>query len=223
MIPKIIHCCWLGERPKNALAQKCRASWELFAPGFEIREWRLADIENTGIAIPPFVREALARRKWAFAADWIRFLALYLEGGVYFDYDFELLAPIDDLMTGDPFVSGQWMPDGTVTMEPAILALGKGSPVAKTMLDYYAKARFDCRTTVGEIMQSLGLEVKTFSPEIFSPIDVRGNCRRTARTRGIHHYAMSWATPSRRIARWLSWHGMRGVVEALLKLKGVGQ
>jgi len=220
-IPKKIHCCWLGECPKDALSTRCRASWEKFAPDFEIREWGRADIESAGIVIPPFVRDAIAQRKWAFAADWVRFLALYFEGGVYFDYDFELLAPVDGLLALGPFVGGEWQPDGSVGMGPAVIALEKGSPVAKAMLDHYATAKYDGKTTVGEIMQSLGLQIRTLPPEVFSPIDVRGICRRTSQTRGIHHYAMSWATPGRRVAKWLSWHGMRGIVEALLKLKGV--
>jgi len=220
MIPKTIHCCWLGDAPKDALARKCRASWERFAPDCKIREWGPADIEKTGLAVPPYVRKALANRKWAFAADWVRFLALYLEGGAYFDYDFELLAPIDDWLAAGPSVAGQWMPDGSIGMEPAVIVLEKGSPVAKAMLDHYASIIFDGKTTVGEIMRSLGLQLRTLPPEVFSPIDMRGICHRTSEIRGIHHYAMSWATPGRRLARWLSWHGLRGIVELALWLKG---
>lgn len=220
MISKVIHCCWLSGAAKDPLSAKCRSSWVRFAPDFEIREWDMSAVEASGIALPPFVREALVRRKWAFSADWVRFLALYLEGGVYFDYDFELLAPVDDLLTQGPFVAGQWMPDGSVGMEPAVLALEKGSDIAKAMLDHYATANFDGNTTAGEIMKALGLHIRTLPPEVFSPIDVRGVCHRTAETRGIHHYAMSWARAARRIAKWLSWHGMRGLVEAALKVKG---
>jgi len=220
MIPKFIHCCWLGGAAKDPLSAKCRASWERFAPDFEIREWIMRAVEASGIAVPPFVREALARRKWAFAADWVRFLALYLEGGVYFDYDFELLAPVDDLLAQGPFVAGQWMPDGSIGMEPAVLSLEKGSAVAKAMLDHYASVDFDGNTTVGEIMKALGLHVRTLPPEVLSPIDVRGVCRRTSETRGIHHCAMGWARPARRIAKWLSWHGMRGAVDLWLRIRG---
>ena len=51
-------------------------------------------------------------------------------------------------------------------------------------------------------------------------IDIDGTLHSTAATRGIHRYAMSWATPTRRLARWLSWHGMRRAVDALLRLRG---
>jgi len=226
MIPKTVHCCWLGGGPRDALSERCRASWAKHASGFAVREWDMRAVEASGVAVPPFVREALAKRKWAFAADWVRFLALYLEGGVYFDYDFELLSPIDDLLSGGPFVAGQWMPDGSVGLEPAIVALEKGSPLAKAMLDHYATAAFDGLTTVGEVLAEKAKAegggerdgLRVLSPKVFSPIDVRGVCHRTDETRGIHHYAMSWAPPGRRIAKWLAWHGMRGLVEALLSV-----
>jgi len=224
-IPRVIHCCWLGGGPKDALAKRCRASWLRFASDFVLREWDVAAVERTGVAVPPFFRDAMAAHKWAFAADWVRFLALYREGGLYFDYDFELVAPIDDLLADGPFVAGQWTPDGSVAMEPAIMALERGSPVARSMLDYYRTAAFDATTTVGEILAGRLSEVsegrpRVLAPEFLSPIDVRGRCHRTDRTRGIHHYAMSWATPRRQFARWLAWHGLRGPVEWLLRQRG---
>jgi len=213
MIPKTIHCCWFGG-PKTKLAEKCRRSWEKFAPDFEVKEW-----DSVGVEAPPFVKEAMAQKKWAFAADWMRFVALYREGGVYLDYDLELVKSIDDLVAGGAFVNAHWLLDGTSGIEAAVIALGKGSPIAKAMLDYYETAAFDGRTTVGEILASLTSQLRVLPPEVFSPIDVKGVCHQTSETRGIHHYAMSWATPSRKIAKWLSWHGMRGVVDFILRAK----
>lgn len=214
MIPKIIHCCWLSERPKNELAGRCLASWRRFAPGWECREWRLCDCVNP----PAFFREAVRRKRWAFAADWVRFKALYDEGGVYCDLDFELVQPFD---AESEFVAGQWLPGGAKGMEPAIIALEQGSPIAKAMLDYYETATFDGGTTVGEILATLdeARALKVLDPEVMSPIGIDGRIHRTERTIGIHWYEMSWASPRRRIARWLSWHGMRPLVELLLRLK----
>jgi len=200
--------------PKTKLAEKCRRSWERFAPDFEVKEW-----DSVGVEAPPFVKEAMAQKKWAFVADWMRFVALYREGGVYLDYDLELAKPIDDLVAGGEFVNAHWLLDGTSGIEAAVIALEKGSSIAKAMLDYYETAAFDGRTTVGEILASLTSHLRVLPPEVFSPIDVKGVCHRTEATRGIHHYAMSWATPSRKIAKWLSWHGMRGVVDFILRAK----
>lgn len=226
MIPKIIHCCWLSGEAKDKLAQKCRASWEKFAPGWEIREWNL---ENLGVGdrcsctkdeIPSFVWKAVEARKWAFAADWVRFAALKTCGGVYFDYDFELVKPIEELPEGE-WCAGQWLPNGHVAPEPAAIALETGSPIAGAMLKHYEMSVFDDRTTVGEILAGLqeARNLKILDPEVMSPIGVDGKLHRTDRTVGIHWYAMSWASPKRKIAKWLSWHGLRPVVDFLLKLR----
>ena len=218
MIPNTIHCCWLGGGPKTALAEKCRVSWRKFAPGWEIREWTAADL--AALDPPPFVDEAMRRGKWAFAADWLRFAALAAEGGVYLDYDVELVRP---LAVDGEFVAGQWLPGGKVGMEPAVLALEKGSAVAAAMLEAYRGASFDAVRTVGErlgeALDAKGISVKVLPPEVFCPIDVDGSLRATDATIGVHHYAMAWAGPVRRFARWLSWHGMRRVVDALLLLR----
>ena len=218
MIPNTIHCCWLGGGPKTALAEKCRVSWRKFAPGWEIREWTAADL--AALDPPPFVDEAMRRGQWAFAADWLRFAALAAEGGVYLDYDVELVRP---LAVDGEFVAGQWLPGGKVGMEPAVLALEKGSAVAAAMLEAYRGASFDAVRTVGErlgeALDAKGISVKVLPPEVFCPIDVDGSLRATDATIGVHHYAMAWAGPVRRFARWLSWHGMRRVVDALLRLR----
>ena len=215
MIPKIIHCCWFSDEPKTELAERCLASWRKFAPDCEIREWTLADIPNA----PEFVREAVRRRKWAFAADWLRFWALHLEGGVYFDLDFELVAPFTPEVE---FVAGQRLANGQVGMEPAILSLEKGSPIAAAMLAHYASADFSVQVTVGEIMEGIrdrGLGIRVLEPEVMSPIGVDGKMHRTERTVGIHWYAMSWASPKQKVLQWMSWHGMRPLIDAFLVLR----
>ena len=226
MIPKIIHCFWAGG-PKTELAEKCLASWRKYAPGWEIVEWNLEDLgvgdscSGTKDEIPSFVWKAIALRKWAFVADWARFAVLQQEGGVYFDYDFELVKPIEELPEGK-WCAGQWLPDGRVGMEPAAIALEKVSPLAQAMLDYYATAEFNDKVTVGEIMEGLrdrGLGIRVLEPEVMSPIGVDGKLHHTERTVGIHWYAMSWVGPVRRFTRWLSWHGMRPLIDALLALR----
>ena len=218
MIPKTIHCCWLGGGEKTALAKRCRESWLKYAPDWKLREWTADDLAT--LNPPPFVQEAMRRGMWAFAADWLRFAALQAEGGVYLDYDVELVRP---LAVEGEFVAGQWLPGRKVGMEPAVLALEKGSAVAAAMLEAYRGASFGAVRTVGErlgeALNANGLSVKVLPPEEFCPIDVDGTLRATDATIGVHHYAMAWAGPARRFARWLSWHGMRRVVDALLRLR----
>lgn len=215
MIPRTIHCCWLGGAPKTPLALKCRESWTVFAPGWKVREWRDEDFYS--LSPPAFALSAVAARKWAFAADWLRFASLYAEGGVYFDSDMELVAPLE---VDASFVAGQFMPGGGTGPEPAAMALEKGSPVAAAMLEEYARLEFDMSRTVGEILTEVlekkGLSLEMKRREVFCPIDLCGKMHITPETVGIHRCAMSWIGPGRRFARWLSWHGMRFAVDAFL-------
>ena len=53
---------------------------------------------------------------------------------------------------------------------------------------------------------------RVLSPEWFSPIGPDGSMHRSPDTRAIHWYAMGGSSLSRRIARWMSWHGMDWLV-----------
>ncbi len=89
------------------------------------------------------------------------------------------------------------------------------------MLDSYANLPFDPkREMMAWINARLGeTGLRKLDPEIMSPIGVDGKARTTERTVAVHWYAMSWATRRRKFARWLSWHGMNGIVEGLLRLR----
>lgn len=223
---KVIHCVWLGG-PKTELARKCRASWERFAPDWEIREWGLersaggwrvkANGREVGpVQVPRYVQSALASRKWAFAADWLRFVALEREGGIYFDFDVELVRRLDGL-PDDEWVAGEWICNETaVGMNPCAIALNCGSRVAGRMLSAYDSAEFTIDRTVGDLMAEAGVEMLVLPPEVFCPSDHCGRLHVTAQTVGVHHYALSWITPRRRLARWLNWHGLGWVTDILL-------
>lgn len=222
---RIIHCCWFGG-PKTSLAEKCLASWRRFAPGWEIREWNEEkarerweeDGRRDGYG---FFEAAIKAKKWAMASDWLRMKALYDEGGVYLDFDVELVAPIDRLPDGE-WVAGEWRANGAVWMNPGGgMALEKGSAVARHMLDAYAGLQFDPkREMMTWINARLGeTSLRKLDPEVMSPIGVDGKSRTAERTVAVHWYAMSWATKRRKFARWLSWHGMNGVVDGLLRLR----
>lgn len=216
---KIIHAIWLGGK-KTKLAEKCRASWEKFAPEWEIREWG-PDISGLGFAegrVPRFTEEALKAKKWAFASDWLRFAVLEREGGIYFDYDVELVAPF--VPPEGEWCAGEWLKDGSVGMNPgAGIALEKGSEVARRMLEIYGEEGFDGKTTVGDLMSKNGVRIRMLEPEVMCPYDWEHKLHRSTRTLAIHHYALSWITPRRRIAKWLAWHGMGKFVDFLVKLK----
>ena len=222
MIPKIIHCFWSGG-PKTKLAEKCLASWRRFAPDYEIREWNISNLLN----LSNFFRDAVVARKWAMASDWARMAVLKEHGGIYLDLDVELVAPVERLPKGE-WVAGEWTVRGDVWMNPGSgLALEKDSPVAVDMLERYAQLAFDpnremmtwINESLAEVMSDRGRVLRVLAPEVMSPIGIDGKLHRTEKTVGIHWYAMSWASPRRKIAKWLSWHGLRPAVDFMLKLR----
>lgn len=101
MIPRKIHYTWFSNETMPPHIQACIDSWRQHMPHWELVKWdmdAIADINNI------FMREAIAKRKWAFAADVVRLYAVYREGGVYLDTDMEIVRPMDDLLTNRAFI-----------------------------------------------------------------------------------------------------------------------
>ena len=168
-----------------------------------------------------FFEAALAAGKWAMASDWLRMKVLCEEGGIYLDFDVELVATVDRLPDGE-WVSGEWTANGGVWMNPGGgIALEKGSAVARHMLEAYESLRFDPKFEMMPWINARLAEtgLRTLDPEVMSPIGMDGKLRSTERTVAVHHYAMSWASPWRRFLQWMSWHGMRRVVDAMVRLR----
>ena len=106
MIPKIIHYCWFGGKPLPKSAIKCIKSWRKFFPDYEIKEWNES---NFDVNMMTYTREAYAAQKYAFVSDVARFWILYREGGVYFDTDVEVIAPMNDIIESGPFMGVEAM------------------------------------------------------------------------------------------------------------------
>ncbi len=101
MIPKIIHLCWFSDDPYPVEIKVCLESWKRVLPDFEIRKWGMAEARAIDCQ---FLQEALDNRRWAFAADVVRFYAVYTEGGIYMDSDVFMYRRFDEFMKdGEPF------------------------------------------------------------------------------------------------------------------------
>lgn len=101
MIPKIIHYTWFSGDELPQMVKDCMASWKKYLVGYEFRLWdinAIKDIDST------FLKEALAEKKWAFAADYVRLYALFHEGGIYLDTDVILYKSFDDLLDNRVFI-----------------------------------------------------------------------------------------------------------------------
>ena len=101
MIPKVIHFCWFGGKPYSPLVEECMATWEEKLPEYQIKRW---DESNSPIEQCRFVRRAFKEKRWAFVSDYVRFHALYNEGGIYLDTDMFVLKSLNPLLHHDCFL-----------------------------------------------------------------------------------------------------------------------
>lgn len=214
MIPKIIHYFWQSDKPMPAKLQACLESWHKYCPDFEFRCWTG---DSLGAATPLWVRQALDNKKFAFAADYMRYYALYHFGGIYMDTDVELLKPFGKMLDA-PYLIGHESVGSFI--ESGFLAVEKGNPFVKAMLDYYdgrpfvkADGSLDMRglpDTIKEIFDKYGFTLrdvetveeitaadpKTFCvlpKDYFSPISLQTYALQlTPRTVAIHHFLASW-------------------------------
>lgn len=163
MIPKIIHYCWLSKDPIPTEARECIKSWRKYMPGWEIKLWNTDNFDVNSI---PFVAEAVAARKWAFAADYIRCYALYTEGGIYLDSDVLVRKPMDFVLENQAFSAIECYPhlveeikkngwvdeEGNkkspklrihgIQIQAAILGSEPGHPFFKDCLEFYKRAQY---------------------------------------------------------------------------------
>ena len=207
MIPKIIHYCWFGRGEKPELAKKCIASWRRFCPDFEIREW---NEDNCGDLAIPFMSEAYAAKKYAFASDVMRLVVLEQYGGVYFDTDVEVLRDISPLLEDEGFIgfeNDQFVNSGQV------LAAIPHHPVIGAMIAEYKTLHFlnpdgsinavGCPHLNSDVMERFGLVrngqeqlvagIHVYPEDYFNPMDsTTGKLTKTEHTYSIHWYSMSW-------------------------------
>lgn len=213
MIPKILHLCWLSGDAYPPLIEKCVDSWKEKCPDYEIKIW---NTQTFNMSSSVWVQEAFEKKKYAFAADYIRLWAVYNYGGIYLDSDVEVIKNFDDLLELNSFmgfsVSGNY--------EPAIFGAIPQQEWIGKCLRYYdnrhfikSNGRLDTLTIpeiINPILQKeyalktnelrhqishvINGNLKLFPYEYFNP-DVL-NLRITNATYTVHHYTSSWATPT---------------------------
>ncbi len=206
MIPKTIHYCWFGGKPKPKLANKCIKSWQKYCKDYEIIEWNES---NFDINCNQYVKEAYESKKWAFVTDYVRLWAMYTQGGVYMDTDVELIKPLDKFL-GEEAFSGF---ENEINIPTGIMAAEKGSHIIKNLLSYYDDASFilpdgslnTCTNveTITKMMTERGFVANNtyqcvdgfafYPKEYFCPKDpFTGLCNITENTVAIHHFDGSW-------------------------------
>ncbi|GAA4892407.1 glycosyltransferase [Flaviramulus aquimarinus] len=216
MIPKIIHFCWLSGDDYPELIKKCMESWKTKLPDYEFVLW---DTKKFDINATLWTKQAFDKKKYAFAADYIRLYAVYKYGGIYLDTDVEVLKKFDDFLSLPYFIGNQY--DGFP--EAAIFGAEKNADWLQECLKYYKNRSFvkedgSLDTVVlPEIMQSQIKKTKTialmtpsdiknisktiinnntlylFPSEYFSPKNFKTNkILKTKNSYTIHHYDSAW-------------------------------
>lgn len=131
MIPKKINYCWLSNDPIPEKLQRCIDSWKKYLPDYEIIKW---DLNRFPLDKNIWVKQAFERKKYAFAADYIRLYALSTEGGIYMDSDVEVLKSFDPLLSLPYFICKENSPQG---VEAAVLGAEAHTPWVDKCLEYY--------------------------------------------------------------------------------------
>lgn len=241
MIPKIIHYCWFGGNPLPESAKKCIASWRKFLPDYEIWQWSEAPLNvnvndnddaltahrsplnciadkvmEFNVNIIPYTKEAYEAKKYAFVSDYARYDILHQYGGVYFDTDVEVIAPMDDIIEKGPYMGIEVPAKEEVTpmVNPGLgIGAPAGLPFYKKVLDYYSTLHFlgedgkpnevtivthtskvlaeSGMNSVNEIQQVAGIWI--YPVDYFNPLnDLTGKIEMTQNTRSIHWYSKTW-------------------------------
>lgn len=194
MIPKVIHFCWLSGDKYPELVARCISSWKTMLPDYEIILW---NNNRDDIGTFPWVREAFSVKKYAFAADYVRFYALYHYGGIYLDADVEVLRSFDNLLNRCYFLGEECGGD----IEAAVMGSEAGQEWIKECLDYYegrhfilGEGIFDMRPVpllVNEAVCKNSLEVMPYT--YFSPKNYYlGRIDVNSKTYCIHHFDGKW-------------------------------
>ena len=152
MIPKKIHLCWLSGDEYPPLIQYCIDTWHKVLPDYEIVLW---DTHRFDINSVPWVKEAFELKKYAFAADYIRFYALYTEGGIYLDSDVEVLKSFNDLLTAKSFIGFE---ASTGNYEAAIVGAEPRMQWCRNVLEFYEGKHFSLDIISSDILAPVVVE-----------------------------------------------------------------
>jgi len=197
MIPKVIHYCWFGGNEMPPLNQACLKTWKILEE-YEIKRW-----DETNCPMNPFIQYHLEQKNWAFVSDYVRLYALYTEGGIYIDTDFEVLKTFDDLLQDSGFIA--WESESHITN--GIAGSVKEYKFFQDCMDYMLE-RFEkgldyhiSPVVTTNVFNTGEYDIKVYDKEYFYPYNPYDKSRAVKilmysminnNTYAIHHWAKSW-------------------------------
>lgn len=210
-IPKIIHYCWVGGKPKPQSVLYCIESWKRCCPDYEIREWNESNYDFTK---NEYMRQAYEAKKWGFVPDYARLDIVYEYGGIYLDTDVEMLRSFDELLEQDGFMGFENTGDGEYFVN---CGHGFGAvphhEVIRTARDLYDTISFLNADGTPNLLASPHFTTQTlrefglvqenrdqqlpgmtvYASDVLCPKNFRtGKIKKTPRTVSIHHFTASW-------------------------------
>jgi len=200
MIAKKIHYVWFGKKPYSKLIEKCINSWKEKLPDYEFILW---NEDNSPIERSIYLQRALKKKYYAFAADYVRFYALYNYGGIYLDTDMEVVKNFDPLLENKFFIGYE----SSNLISAGIIGAKQKCEISKVILEYLDNS--NTYETIPLIITKLFKEynfinkdnIKIFPSEYFYPYNPYDKEREglelmymdiTQNTYAIHHWGKSW-------------------------------
>lgn len=221
-IPKVIHYCWFGKGPKNALMIRCIESWRTTNPSFLIKEW---NEENYDVNTHPFTKKMYASKKWAFVADYARLEILEREGGFYLDTDMLLLQSLSPLSTNDCILGEE---------EPGIISAGMIAAIphhpfiqsAKKYYDDHAAQVITIPRALTKVFNELENKssITVYPPHYFYPFDQK-NIKKYVGQKlpddvyGVHLWNYSWGHPLNKFFKKIGVYSFGKKVTEVLRIK----
>lgn len=155
MIPKTIHYCWFSDEQKPRTIRRCLDSWEKVMPDYHIKCWDGNSFDFDSI---PFVKDAMAAQKYAFASDYVRLYALYTEGGIYLDSDVFVRKKFDKFLSEEFFCGTEMYgseSEKKYRLEAAIMGAQKGHPFIKKSMSFYETHPFSLEKASNELVMPI--------------------------------------------------------------------
>lgn len=204
MIPKIIHTGLFGSYQFSDLNRRCTETWVSILPDYASMSW----FGLNGPKDSQFFQDAL-KVKPVNASNYIKLWALYHYGGVFMDFDVEVIKPFD--LSPGAFVGFQRSDTKQDCINGAVIGADKGHPYIKRCLDQLDLLRGDtwpvyCGCTLlTETLNGMGMkglneeqmvgDIKVYSKEAFYPWgfgEKPDRSRITDKTFACHWWEGSW-------------------------------
>lgn len=180
MIPDLIHTVWLGDKPEPELDPKC------VLEHYERFRWN----ELSTAAYLGLKPHDWEHSTFAGSSNIIRLHAVAKYGGIYFDSDFEIIRPPDELLQYPAWVCRQ--PDKILCN--AAFGAEPNHPWILAMIDNYGDQRVRDAAWGCHIMEGhLTRDVEVLPSDYFYPYGHNEDPKPpTERTIAIHRWDASW-------------------------------